>query len=385
MSASASTGALAAEPLLDALPCGIVMVDPEGVVLGANQTARDLLPEIDQGVERCAELLSCEHPDGPCRLGCLAARAARGAGPLPEFRVDVRGSGGPASAVWVVAAPLLHRPGAVLHLRPGEARDRRRRSEPHWLAGPWLRIHVLGQTRVDSTEGELGGAWLRQRPGQVLKLLICERHRVVTPDEVAESIWPGSGRHALSNTRHFVHRLRDTLEPGRSGHGSSSFVHGVPGGYTIDRERVWIDADAFEQEVKEGFASLQRIDTTVACEHLERALSLYGGDLFAEDPYADWAYQERDRLRDLATRSLRTLVVMARERDDDEAATAHLIRLSELEPFDADVHRELLTMLLLQGRRSDARRRYAAFAARVQREFGDEPSFDLKSLAPPGA
>lgn len=385
LSATGRDEAFAPESVLEALPCGVIVVDPDGRALGTNQMARELLPDLpENGTGRCHELLACNRPGGPCTLGCLAARAAGAAGPLPEFRVDVRGNG-PASAVWVIAAPLLHQPGAVLHLRPGDAKDRRRRSDPHWLAGPSLRIHVLGRTRVQSAEDELGGEWLHQRPGELLKLLVCERGRMVPADKIAESIWPGGGPQAVSNTRHFVHRLRDRLEPGRSGHGQSSFIVGVAGGYTIDRERVWIDADEFEQEVKDGLKALQRVDTDEARARLERALELYGGDLLADEPYADWAYGERDRLRGLAIRALHTLLVMARERDDIEAATMHLTRLTELEPFDSAIHRELLGALLAQGRRSDAHRRYAGFAARIRREFGEELDFDLKSLAPPAA
>ena len=34
--------------------------------------------------------------------------------------------------------------------------------------------------------------------------------------------------------------------------------------------------------------------------HLERGLALYRGDLMAENLYSEWAFEERDRLRELA-------------------------------------------------------------------------------------
>ena len=376
---------LAVRSLLDALPCGVVAVGPRGELLGANRAAHDLLPGLESDARRCGDLMPCSGPDGPCGAGCLAARAAQSDEALPEFRVDVARGDGPASAVWVTGAPLRHRPGAVLHLRPGDARDRRRRTDPHWLAGPRLRLRVLGTTRVESEHGDLGGEWLHQRAGQLLKLLVCERRRVVPVDEIAETIWPGSGRTALGNTRYFVHRLRSRLEPAREGHGHSSFVIGTAGGYAIDRDRVWIDADEFERLVEEGTKALARLDTENARRLLEQALELYGGDLLADDPYADWAYAERDRLRELATRSLQALVVVAREHGDSRAVSRHLLALAELEPFDSAVHRELLADLVAQGRHSAARRRYATFVARVRREFGQEPDFTLKCLGPSSA
>lgn len=369
-------------PVLDSLPCGVVTVDAEGEVRAANRTARQLLPGLQGGSPtRCSELMPCSQPGGPCVAGCLAIRAARSPEPLPEYRVDIRGEG-PGSAVWVTCAPLLNEPGAVLHVRPGNAKDRRRRTDPHWLTGPRLRIYVLGRMHVEYEGGTLDGEWLHQRPGQLLKLLVCERRRVVPVDEIAEAIWPDSGREALGNTRHFVHRLRSTLEPVRKGYGRSSFVIGSSGGYALDRDRVWIDADEFERSAEEGLRALERVDCCVARGRLEHAVSLYRGDMLADEPYADWASDERDRLREIAIRALQALILMARERGDLAAATAHLQKLAELEPFDSAVQRELLIALLEQGRRSEALRRYAAFAARLRREFGQEPDFTLKSLGP---
>src|ERR671937_597195 len=78
----------------------------------------------------------------------------------------------------------------LLHLRPGDRRDRRRRSDPHWLKGPEIRVLAFGRTHVDSAEGRLGGRWLQQRSGQLLKYLVAQRRRVVHSEEIAAALWP---------------------------------------------------------------------------------------------------------------------------------------------------------------------------------------------------
>jgi DNA-binding SARP family transcriptional activator len=285
--------------------------------------------------------------------------------------------GGPVTAVWVTAAAVGARPAAVFHLRPGDARDRRRRSDPHWLTGPELRITAFGRSRVDTPEGPLRGEWLQQRPGQLLKFLIAERNRVVPADVIADNLWPGTGRQGLGNVRYFMHALREKLEPHRPRGQRSSFIVTVQGGYALDRRHVRIDADDYDEAISQGLEAAARNDDEFAIERLKDALALYRGDFLADEPYAEWAYAERDRLRGLAARALRAA---AASEEDFEAATAHLERLATLEPYDADVHRELLTAWLRQGRVSNAARRYDAYRARLQRDLGEQPDFVLADL-----
>jgi DNA-binding SARP family transcriptional activator len=361
-------------------PYALVVVDGQGNVLTANPAAIEMgWRSEDAPPTKCHEMFACRHPDGPCHHGCLAQRAAQSGETLPEIRIDTL-PGSQVSAVWVTTTPLGLGSGVLLHLRPGDSRDRRRRSDPHWIQGPELTIKALGRIRVDSREGPLGGNWLQQRPGQILKYLICERDRVVQAEEIAEALWPFSGRQALSSVRHFIHGLRDKLEPGRSGRGGSNFIVTVRGGYAINRRYVKIDADLFTEAVTDGLSAADRGEADVATELLELAMSLYRGDLLEDEPYAEWAMAERDRLRAMATDSLRTLARLGHAKGDLATAVKHLDRLAEFEPYDSDVLKELLGVLLAAGRRSEAMRRYSTFRARLRREFQSEPGFTLADL-----
>jgi DNA-binding SARP family transcriptional activator len=366
-----------ATEVLDHLPYGVVVLHARRVV-NANRAAVKLLWDLDGGGPpvHCSEIFACRAPGGPCEQGCLVERAATSAEALPEIRID-SATGGAVTALWVTAAPLEREGEVVLHLRPGDARDRRRRSDPHWLDGPQLRIYAFGRTWVDSREGPIGGQWLQQRPGLLLKYLVAERNRVVHADEIAEALWPGTGRQSVNNVRHFMHALRSKLEPDRKKGEPSSFIVTVQGGYALDRRRVHIDADLFEEAARDGLAAGAAGRAEDAFKRLERAIALYRGDLLADEPYAEWAYDERDRLRTLAAQALREIVRLRLERRSLPEAAEALERLTELEPYDVDVHRTLLAVFMAEGRRTEASRRYQAFKARLAREFGEEPGFSL--------
>ena len=376
-------GSLAGE-VLRLFPHGILVLDRAGAVLKANSPARALVggePDADLGGRTCCDLLGCGSTD-PLAEACLTELALERDGRLPELRIDLPSGRG---AVWVSAARLGDRARVVLEVRPGDPRDRRRRTEPHWTGPPELRIAALGRTRVESREGPIGGAWLEQRPGQILKLLVCERHRVVPADAIATAIWPDAGPRAVKSLRQAVHELRCHLEPGRPARMPSSFVVLRQGGYALDARRVRIDADDFERHVGAGLRAFSGSNMSSAARGLRQGLELYEGDLFAEDPYADWAVAERDRLRELAARALRILGEIALREGNAAVATLDFTRLAAFEPYDQPVHRRLIEALLLDGRRSEAHRRYTALRARMLRDFGEDLDFDFSDLARPEA
>src|SRR5437868_8108150 len=369
------------ENVVDSLPYGLVVVQVDHVITSTNAAARRFLPKLEQA-KHCHEAFSCRVPGGPCEHGCLAARAVARQGALPEIRIDMPPGAGEITAIWVTATSVGRRPEAVFHLRPGDARDRRRRSDPHWLSGPGQRITAFGRTRVDTPEGPLRGEWLQQRPGQLLKYLVCERNRVVPADVIAETLWPGTGRQGLGNVRYFMHALREKLEPERPRGGRSSFIVTVQGGYAIDRRNVRVDADDFDEAISQGLEAASRSDDEFAGERLKDALALYRGDFLADEPYAEWALDERDRLHNLAGRALRALTKIMLGRHELDAVAEYLEQLAELQPLDGEAHRDLLAVWLAQGRRTEAARRYAIYRTRTLREFGEEPEFQLADLRP---
>ena len=376
--------------LFENFPYGLVLVARDGKrVINLNRRARDLLLSHHRHTNgahwTCCDLI-CRRSGVMLGGGCLSERAAKEGALLPEIRIDLT-SGHSRVAVWVAASPLdSNSTELLLHLRPASPDDRRRRNVPHGDQDDSpetsaLQILTFGRFRVESEKGPLGGEWLGQRPGELLKYLVCERRRAVSNDRIAEALWPEAGPdEASSRTRYYVHVLREKLEPDRRKRSPSCFVIAHRGGYRLDASNVRIDADEFEHEVKAGLTALLQQGTQSAVPHLESALRLYSDDFLAEDLYAEWPQHERDRLRDLAVEALRALVYTQLGADQLDNAATHARRLAEMEPFDSDVQRTLIYICLRRGRRSEAVRRYAVLRQRMLRSFGEEPDFDLSEL-----
>jgi DNA-binding SARP family transcriptional activator len=142
-----------------------------------------------------------------------------------------------------------------------------------------------------------------------------------------------------------------------------------------------VDVDIFHAKVSEGLEAqrVERLDD--ADTLLAEALELYRGDFLADEPYADWAFTEREYLRSLASKALAARARIAVAHQRLETASACLLRLTQLEPFDSQAHRLLIGVCLRRGRRTEAVRHYNALRMRLARAFGEKPDFDLARSA----
>ena len=371
VTASAVLGADAYRQVFESLPDPVLLVDPGGALLVHNRAAANVFgPALEQIGARCCDLLGCGRGDrdDPLALSCVTVAALERGEPLHEIEAQLDGR-----PVAIAAAPLGDGSGVVLAIRV--------RSGPAPAPDPGsLLIRTLGGLELERAGARLGGDWLHHRPGQVLKYLICARGHRVPTEELVDTLWPDAERSAITSLRQAVHQLRDRLEPNRKRHVPSGFVVAIGGGYELDLANVRIDADEFETEARAALLSQERWGPDTARIQLERATRLYRGDFLADEPYAEWALEERDRLRALAVTVLRKLAALNLEAEEVEQAATALQRLADLEPLDLDAQRELIEVMLQQGRHADAARRYDLVRRRFRRAFDREPGFALADL-----
>jgi len=254
-----------------------------------------------------------------------------------------------------------------------------RRGSAHAVpeADALVRVRVLGETLVETVNGAVDRAWLSQRPGKLLRYLISQHGRFVPADEITEALWPGSGFDTENNVRYLVHLLRKRLEPNRPARGLSLSVECLAGAYALG-PAVWVDVGTFERLVEDALACPE---PEVALAQIDRALELYGGDFLSDEPYADWAMAERERVRTLAEEALRAAIRIHTERRHFDHALPYARWLTELEPYDSDAQFGVISLCLCCGRRSEAARRYGAFRGRLMRDFHEEPEFTLTTAA----
>jgi DNA-binding SARP family transcriptional activator len=352
---------------------GVVLVDARSrVVWWSESVARRLDAD---GLEwtvgmRCCDALDCERNTGGPR-GCLT-------------RLTLGSAEGLAQRPWRLEREdrrLRGRLSARLVRACGRdliAFELQFAGAPVAVAAP-VEVVALGRLSVAVGGVARGGDWIQQRPGQVFRYLLAARDGPQRSEAIASALWPDRGPAAVANVRYCIFKLREHL--GEREDPARSLVVREAGGYRVDAQRLRLDVDVFQRKAVQGIAAQRRGDTAEAEAALGEAMALYGGDFLADDPYADWAFTEREYLRSLAGKGLAGLAQIALANGRLVAAADHLQRLAQLEPFDSRVHQMLIEVCLRRGRRTEALRHYHALRARLHRAFGEQPDFDLAHLA----
>ena len=202
---------------------------------------------------------------------------------------------------------------------------------------------------------------LPSKPRALLALLLLNRGRVVSVDELVSELWDGDPPEtAMSALQVYVSQLRKAL-------GGDRLVTRAPG-YAVRLEDGELDLDRFERLVQEARERLGEGDAKGASARLEDALSLWRGP-----PVAAWL--EESRLAALEDRI-----------DADLSLGRHDRLVSELDELIArHPHRErlrgqLMLALYRSGRQAEALDLYRRTRQTLMEELGIEPSPALHDL-----
>ncbi len=230
-----------------------------------------------------------------------------------------------------------------------------------------IRIFLLGRFEVTRGERILqASVWTRRKAVALLQRLALERR--LLKEQAIEFLWPevdpASGANNLYRTLHALRQTLDTtLGPGTA-EATLVFQDGV---FTL-MDAVWVDVTEFNSLVQAGDPP-----------SLTAALCLYTGDLLPDDRYADWTVGPRDTLRRGQREARLTLAIHARDAREYSRAVALLTPLLAQDQADELVHRELMHIYALAGRRHEALRQYQVCVDALAAELDVPP--DSKTTA----
>jgi predicted ATPase len=239
-----------------------------------------------------------------------------------------------------------------------------------------LKIYTLGDLRI-LRDGKPVKA-LRSRKAQALMVYLACTSESHAREVLADLFWSESSpSRAMANLRDVIHTLRTHLEP---------FIDITRYSIAINPEAdVWVDA----AELEAALASLREggeIITVESAKKIEVALALYKKD-FLEGFYLrgargfeEWLVVERERIRLATLDGYISLVAHYAEMSNYSKGIYFARRSLELEPLMEVGHQQLMRLLALSGRSSEALLQYEACREVLEKELGVDPSEETKAL-----
>jgi predicted ATPase/DNA-binding SARP family transcriptional activator len=240
------------------------------------------------------------------------------------------------------------------------------------LGGPRLVVFgVLGPLRVDGPDREIRIGGMRRR-GVLLRLL-ASPGRPVPVDSLAEDVWQGVPPAAAAST------LQSHVSALRQAVGSDRLVF-ADGGYQLAVGPGELDSLAFEADVTAGRTAISAGDFGAAAAALDRGLSRWRGQAFADVSGAAWSVLPAGHLEQVRNtaveEALEAYLALGRHHEvcgmAEEAVAA--------EPLRERRWAALMLALYRAGRQADALDAYRRLRDMLAGQLGLDPSPRLSRL-----
>ncbi len=245
-----------------------------------------------------------------------------------------------------------------------------------------LGFHLLGPFEAWRNDEPIPQSdWRTRQTLAVLKLLLEHPDRLVPFDRLADVVWPDSeGDAARASLRGAVRTIRRVLEPELPTGGASRYLRTEPQGYRFVSTGCFLDVDGFARACQAGKAAERRGDSPVALRAYREAVALYRGDYLADDPYADWALDRRERLRGTYLDALDRLASLQAAGGAYGEAIGYLERALTVDPLREELYCQLMRCHAAAGRRSHALATYDRCRKILEAELGVPPAAETQRL-----
>lgn len=242
-----------------------------------------------------------------------------------------------------------------------------------------MRIYVTGSLCIEHEATLIRESELPRRQGRLaFAMLVLERQRPVSTDELVDLIWPGQPpAHHLVAVSALISKLRRLLS--RTGLGPNAVAHAFNCYQLNLPAEAWVDAEAALESLHEAEGAIRSGDEARAYGPAVVAAAILRRP-FMPGEYGDWVEGRREKFRTALVRGLDCLVRLHDWNREPTLAIAAAEEAVALDPYRESGYRNLVALLLRAGNRVEARRTYERCQELFVRELGTKPSADIEQL-----
>lgn len=248
-------------------------------------------------------------------------------------------------------------------------------SQPTAMNQPLLQVNFLGGFELRVGNNSLGFSYDKVRALFAYLVMEPVAH---SRESLAQLLWPTiAPKTARGNLRRCLFDLRSALAAAAPGQAHASTIRGI-GALRFEA------TDCLLLDVREFLAT--HTSATDPLGFLARRAALYRGEFLAglsmpECPeFDDWLVRQRETLHRRALDLLKQLSISYEQMGDHGKALQYASRLTELDPWDEEAHRQAMRLFALNGQHGAALGQYEACCRLLKNELGVLPSEETRQL-----
>lgn len=209
---------------------------------------------------------------------------------------------------------------------------------------PKLSIYFLKEFRLFIGDSEVEDQhWKNKKALRLFKYFILSIGKGFIPKEILmEFLWPEEDPEKTVNRLHVtLNTLRKILEPGLIRSTDSVYLQRRKDAYKIcDSKIKFIDVNEFLNELDRAGSCA---DSTEAMVHYERAAALYVGDLLESEPYEEWCFELKTKLKNDFGRLTKPILDYYEAREDYATCIRYAERFIAVDKYAEDIYQRLMT------------------------------------------
>jgi len=213
---------------------------------------------------------------------------------------------------------------------------------------------------------------------KLFQYFVTFRNKKLLPETILDNLWADSESSDPKNVlRTQLFRLRRVIKlllPQDCDENDYISINFINGYYCLGiGKNTIIDIDEFESLISQGDNDLTKnVENSMAL--YGKAIKLYKGLYLSENAYEVWLVPTRNYYQRLYLKTLYKLIELLKEKEDFEK----IISLCEcallIEPYEEDIHINLMETMLKLGQFKSAMNHYSYTEFLLEKEMGTKPS-----------
>jgi len=221
--------------------------------------------------------------------------------------------------------------------------------------------------------------WNSLKAKTLFQYFLINEGRPVRRDVLMQLQWPDhTYNSARNNLNVALCALRNTLRvPNR---GAQPIIY-RDGCYLLNSEVAWwIDRNEFRSILRQAHLAFHASQSQQAVDAYRRAVRLYRGPLFEDDPPGDWFLAEQHQLKEMYLQALERLAEIYCDLGEYSAAVQFGQHATNTDPCRESAHRVLMRCFSLQHQQQLVCREYQSCVTALHDELGVPPGDETVQL-----